>query len=1719
MLYNFERRKFGLAVGNGVDAVRNATRTADPILLGPGQFERETVDLLVAGAGYDFELRRTYRSAAAFAGPYGPGWDHSYNLRLRRDGDLVLVCLGGNLAEQRFVQHPRFGESDYAYYIPPDGVHGVLVQDGGGSFCMQGPQGAICHYEVTDQPDLHRARRLADRFGNFLDLEYSPDDRLERVRVNSPHRWVVFSYDERGRLAGLADHAGRVVQYAYDDDGLLSSVTGPTPAEGRPPRRERYEYERVGTTSRLARVHDWADRLIVENEYAADPLSPFFGHVIRQADGRGETSFLYELLPRDDGAIPIRDTPHLRVWECRRNGHQVERVLNEFGNELLRREEILDGPRILEVITRQRFDADGQVMARLGPDGVLTQFLFGREHVTEGFEDPDVGAFIGDVSREARLGFGNLLAAVTRGRRFPTGSSLRLKAWREQLPPVKRRDHPDDVITKYTYAQDSQLPVSRSDPRHTLSADPLHVELALAGSRAFDPADPRFLAHHSHLTRHEYGAGPTFELTRIIRPDRTRPSPLDGVAAVQAIVERFPDRDPRGRILRRIDNRGYEWLYEYHPPSAEPAKRAKEGFLRRQLVPHIDWTLGRGFPAILELAHVGLWQTADHCLLSAGQVGDSVRIAVEGSRIRLCQSARPGELAGANAGVEIRVDGVVVPPWDQTAAADYQLSGLGRGRHFVEVNDLTGAPVALGGVRSHVAVDFEVDDLGRVTCRTDARGHASTIALDALGRPLSVTRGPLGNPSVVRYVHDPGDRLVQELAEWRDEAGLAHPLQAVIKRYHHDEAGRMVSSSISSGVGGGERTHRYRYDTEGNLCEVSGPRGDHTYFEYDELNRRIRTVRAACSADASVTTAKFDLGGHLLFETGPRRGVHVNGYRDGTGAWQSGVDTRGRARVKTDPLGNIVVSDFDALDTPLIVRQFQLRADGEHELLSRRSTDYDENGDAIRISQAVFDSPIRTADPVHAPDVEFHLAIAVGAVRESVTEYHLDAEGHALAIRRPDGGLQRQVVDGQGRPYDDVDAEGRRMFRVFDGNGNLERLYTFDPVRDPVTGVETHHDVFCRQNEHDALDREIVRIDPYGNRWRRGYDTLGNLTSSRDPLDNAVRFRHNAFGEEIERIQERTASGLGGGAPLPPLVTRRERDAAGNVVVVVDPAGAITEVAYDTLDRPVRTRFAWPPGDPPELRTYDADGNLVSVDARNGLVRTMTYDAMNRHVETAIDAGRVPPADALGPGTATHTSFRYDAAGEIVRHENDFCRVEIRRDSRGLALAETVTLRNLAGAPGPLDLVRRFDLAGRRSALVYPSGREVSYGYDREGRLSEIRNVLGPADYPGQPGHAAGFDLVRCRYAGPRLVEASLGNGLTLAVAYDGRGYALERQLTRTDGAVAWRSQWLRDEAGHVRIETSRLRHAARTRAFGLDSLYRVVSYADGPTMWFDPLPVLPPRGPVDPHLAPGPALLQAAIGLLEVPAAPAVYEYDETGNRRMTREPGSTPVASVPNALDQYTAVAATPWRYDTNGNLRADGTRVFAYDMNDALHSVADVATGASLARYFRDALGRVVAHVTPAGTTFRVYDESTLLVEISAADRMEYTSDHLSGTVVHAARGGEDYWLTHDGPGSLRVLTDSQGTVVALPTYRPFGAPEDGELALSPLPFGYGGLLYSANLPLWHSSTRTYRPDVGRYLQRDALGIAGESNLYVYAENNPVDRWDPTGTRGRAKRRPFP
>ncbi|MHA4871590.1 RHS repeat-associated core domain-containing protein [Duganella sp. PWIR1] len=1694
---HIKRFEEGLSVVGGIGAQRNVRRGADPVLFQRGEFERSCDDLLVRGAGVDLLLRRVYRSGADFRGPMGRGWDHSYNLRLVETDAVSVTVLTGNLSELHFVRHPKFGQAGFNYYTPPFGTHDVLEQDGTGNFLLRRPGGGWISYEGA-APQQHRARAIHDAAGNRIDFDYDADNRLRAVYGNGPHRWLRFYYGVQGLIERVEDHAGRACSYLYDEMGSLVRVEQWSQQAGKPQlTAEAYDYTRVGDSWRLSRIYDERGRIMVENEYDTRAGSDTLGYLLNQYTEQGPVSFLYEHLPDQPGAgLSDIDQPTLRVFETLPNGHVVERLFNEAGNELLRRDDYVADGRIRTAVFRSRYNQDGAVIASMDPEGGLTQCLFGREQAA--LDDWNlVPATLADVSADSRLSFGNQLARVERGRAMSELDRVAGQAqWIAALPDPRQRLDAGDAVVKQVFHSRTQVLLSVSDARATVSPDPLHVESAPPGTPAFNPGHSLATAHRRLLTVHQYTAAGL--RIKTMYPNRTRPLSAGG-GELTGIEEEMTAWDACGRPLSRRDRLGHITYWQYYPVSATPAAGAKAGYPLSELRPHVDWTLNADFPPILEVQWQGAWTPAAAGTVAAAGAPAAVRIELPCQRIELLQSADGSALSTCVAAT-VTVDGAAHGVWNQVSTPAYVIAALSQGPHVVEIGAPGGA-LALGRIVGHVGFAFEVDALGRVVAETNPRGVVTRTTYDVLDRVLERTRGAGATMTRERFVYDHDGAVERKQLRWCDSSGAPIAGGMVETRYQRNSR-RQVALEVSRAPGQSDRrVMRYYYDTLGVLAAARNGRGALSRWRVDALGRRVQESRAACSGDQSITTIAYDRCGRVLRGRDGEGGLRLNGVHSSTGL-RSGYDARGRLRFMTDPLGHLTVTRYDLAGRDTVVQRFGRRPDGGFELVERHEVVYDEHGDRSEEVSAVLSQPVPAGDPVNAPDAAYLDALGAGVLTLHTTTYVLDANGRRTRII--DGARVTQFAyDPHGRMNDERLPSGRRLVRLHDGAGNLARAYAFDPAdsADPASRPAA----FLESSSYDELDRLVALEDAYGNVWRQRYDTLGNIEQAADPLGRRTERRCNAFRQEIARTE-----GLTGGAiPAEPATTQSAYDDCGNLIAVVDPLGRRLTFVYDLLDRKISARNADYPADTGTYYHYDRCGRLVRERDRNGLVSRHRYDAAGHMLRIDYDASDVAAPFAPHALSATFTTVDYDALGAVRRLENDWIVIAQTRDSRGLLLQEQTALKAFDGEGARTwRVAQSFDDAGARIGLVHPSGRATGYQRDAAGRIIGIGNTYTPPDYPGSALTAGNAPLARYRYAGGRWSGTDYPlAGATLKAAYDGRGQVAERLLTNTGATqVFWRQQVLLDGARQTALETALAGGGGRSRHFAFDALGRLAGYTDQGAAWIDPLTLAPAAKPA----APATPSAQAAIDALRAPG-PSVngFVFDAAGNRLSSREGGTPPVLSAPDNDNRYATVAATAWSYDGAGRLLSDGARRYAYDAQGRLSEEQALAGAMPTVRLIRDALGRVVVAKAADGVHYFAYlDEQTPIAHWHGAQLAEFTPGGLDREPMHVAAGGADQWIVSDALRTPRVLLQP-GAVPAqvVLDYAPHGAVLAG-LAPAGGIQDFAGMLRFPGSSLLHSVHRSYLPALGRFLQQDPAGIPDGPNRYSYARNNPVDLYDPLG-----------
>jgi RHS repeat-associated protein len=266
-------------------------------------------------------------------------------------------------------------------------------------------------------------------------------------------------------------------------------------------------------------------------------------------------------------------------------------------------------------------------------------------------------------------------------------------------------------------------------------------------------------------------------------------------------------------------------------------------------------------------------------------------------------------------------------------------------------------------------------------------------------------------------------------------------------------------------------------------------------------------------------------------------------------------------------------------------------------------------------------------------------------------------------------------------------------------------------------------------------------------------------------------------------------------------------------------------------------------------------------------------------------------------------------------------------------------------------------------------------------------------------------------------------------------------------------------------------------------------------------------------------------------------FTYDSTGRLASCTRDGSTTSAYTYDANDNRTQVSSggdsTDAAYDAAFRLLTRGDLVYTYDGEGRLASITSPGDVTTLYSY--DQLGRLLS-VDPPG------DDNTITYILDGAGRRvgrrvngAFTHGWLYQSMLHPVaeldeagavvsrfvygtrvltpdymiKGGNTYRFITDERGSVRLVVDVQtGDIAQRIDYDPWGVvTADTDPGFQP--FGFAGGMYDPATGLVRFGYRDYDPATGRFTGPDPAYLGGgQFNLYVYAGNDPVNGFDPTG-----------
>ncbi|MCP3686338.1 MAG: hypothetical protein GY861_27150 [bacterium] len=691
---------------------------------------------------------------------------------------------------------------------------------------------------------------------------------------------------------------------------------------------------------------------------------------------------------------------------------------------------------------------------------------------------------------------------------------------------------------------------------------------------------------------------------------------------------------------------------------------------------------------------------------------------------------------------------------------------------------------------------YELDDRGNTIRIINPLNDTTFNYYDSLG--LLVKTINANGDSTLNFYNNMGnvDSTINELGYiTKYEYDLVGNMTAVIDpmnnraEFEYDNNGRMV---LTRDPLGNETEYIYDPSIVGGGCcgnasndlllAVINPAEDTTWFDYDEMGRRISIT----DPEGSTSYTEYDTEGNVTKQI------------DAEGRWISlGYDKASNLTTVTDSLGRVTTHEYDNRDRKITTIDALGGITGYvYDGVSNLTHLINANNDTTSFAYDLMNRKTGETDPLDR--TEFYAYNPLGLIDTLITAkndtitHDYDKLGRLSAKKYPDDTLSYQY-DAIGNPLqiDDLDS---RLLMTYNPNGQMETITTGDSLNpdnlQPVTTIEYLYDevsrksamidpssdtTYYRYNVNSELDTliapggeyfEFVRdangrvtgfTRPNGTTTSYDYDASGNLLSivhriGLTLIDSLV-YSYNGVSNIVMKTDESDTSAYGYDS-LDQVITADYSD-----ISITDEFFSYDSVG-NRLTSHLSTQYGYDEanqinGDDVYVYTFDANGNMIEKEDTLTSDRwEYTFGSGNRLIEVKkYDGGISPPS--------LEVSYSYDGLdrriGKIVNSDTtvyvyDGTNILNEYDGSGLLLAKYV---NGLQIDQPLkvtgtDYYYHADRLGSIISLTDTNGDVVqTYQYDSFGNIISTlsQDYFSPYTYTGREwDQETGLYYYRARY-------------------------------------------------------------------------------------------------------------------------------------------------------------------------------------------------------------------------------------------------------------------------------------------------------------------------------------------------------------------------------------
>jgi RHS repeat-associated protein len=546
---------------------------------------------------------------------------------------------------------------------------------------------------------------------------------------------------------------------------------------------------------------------------------------------------------------------------------------------------------------------------------------------------------------------------------------------------------------------------------------------------------------------------------------------------------------------------------------------------------------------------------------------------------------------------------------------------------------------------------------------------------------------------------------------------------------------------------------------------------------------------------------------------------------------------------------------------------------------------------------------------------------------------------------------------------------------------------------------------------------------------------------------------------------------------------------------VTNPAGQDTLFDYDLSGRLTKRTL-------PDLNevnyAYDDNGKLTSVTTPGSTVHTFSYDLNSEHLIeylppslaypdvttnysydldgmiTQIDKPGKPPVtfsyllgsqmlSQISNGTASYTYNSYDNGGVANSIESPYSLKNDIQRTGSFLIEDKLTNLAIPRVYGKVQFT--YDSKLRLGSLtIRDTGDAIhartSYAYDLDGSMTSA----GALDYT--------LDSATGR------ISSDLIDNIETTYTYD--SYGALNGITVTNGATVLYSYSInRDALGRIDDWTESILGVSKSEDFDYDTRGR---------------------------------LKDIFIGATNV----SHYNYGANSNSGSGKIRGATYTATF-DGHDRLRTFNTLNLTYNADGDLttKANSSPVqntqYTWDFLGRLKDVT--LPSGDVVHYKYDGLQRK-SHIVVNSTSGPIYLYQDSLRPVAEMNNLgnfvaRFVWGRRPNVPEFIIKGGAKYRIIADPRGSVRlVVNTTTGTIAQRMDYDERGrVSNDTNPGFQP--FGFAGGLYDYRTGLVQFGARHYDGQLGRWLSKDPILFnGGDTNLYSYVANDPVNWSDPSG-----------